>query len=106
MPSVGSDDFSDWTTPGQTPTDSIFDLAPPVVDAPTGYEMPAAPEPELDVSAFEVMEAPAAAFDLPAPDAGAFADLTADLSDLAPPSGPAIELPPPAGPAFELPPPE
>lgn len=106
MPSVGSDDFSDWTTPGQTPTDSIFDLAPPAVDAPTGYEMPAAPEPELDVSAFEVMEAPAAAFDLPAPDAGAFADLTADLSDLAPPSGPAIELPPPAGPAFELPPPE
>jgi predicted regulator of Ras-like GTPase activity (Roadblock/LC7/MglB family) len=107
MPSVGADDFSDWSTPApSTETDSIFDLAPPAVDGPTGYEMPAAPEPEVDVAAFGVDEPQAAAFDLPAPDATAFADLTDDLTDLAPPSGPAIDLPPPSGPAFELPPPE
>ena len=95
MPSVGGDDFSDWMTPETTAeSDSIFDLAPPSVDSPTGYEMPAVPEPDL------------VSFDLPAPEAAAFADLGEDLTDLAPPSGPAIDLPPPAGPAFELPPPE
>lgn len=95
MPSVGGDDFSDWMTPETTTeSDSIFDLAPPSVDSPTGYEMPAVPEPDL------------VSFDLPAPEAAAFADLGEDLTDLAPPSGPAIDLPPPAGPAFELPPPE
>ncbi len=95
MPSVGTDDFSDWMTPAQpVATESIFDLAPPDVDSPTGYEMPAADEPEV------------AGIDLPAPEAAAFADVVGDLTDLAPPSGPAIDLPPPSGPAFELPPPE
>ena len=103
MPSVGSDDFSDWMAAEQPASaDSMFDLAPPAVDVPTSYEMPAAPEPE--VPAFDLGGPQSGAFDLPAP--AAFADLSADLADLAPPSGPAIDLPPPSGPAFELPPPE